>query len=475
MTPSLRRPPLRAARQLLAAVLLAGAVLGLAGGAGAQDQTRVDIVEVVGVLDPPLAGFLERTVRASAGQGADVLVIRLDTPGALGGDVDGVVAAIRESAIPVVVYVGTPGAQAAGAGVAIAAAAHVLALAPATVFGAATPWDLGSAVPDAATVEETLAALAQERGRDTGFAREAARGRLVIAVPDGEAGTPVAPGTDFPPGAEPATAETLDAHALRAAGIAEVVAPNLQGVLADLDGREVVLPGGPATLEVDPATAGVRFVNVGLLARVLHTAANPTLAYLLLLGGALALLFEVFQPGFGVAGVAGLLILALGGYALTVVPVSWPFLVLAVVGMLLLAADLALARLGTLTTLGTLGLGVGSWLLWAQPALRPPLWLVVAGTLLALVFFVVVMTTVLRAQGNAAHQGAEAVTGQVGIVRSVLNPEGHVFVGGQLWRARAPEGAGRVRTGTRVRVVGLSEQLTLEVELDDDDRQPTGV
>ncbi len=89
-------------------------------------------------------------------------------------------------------------------------------------------------------------------------------------------------------------------------------------MLAQLDGREVVLADGPRTLEVDPATASVRFVNVGLWARVLHTAANPTLVYLLLISGALALLFEVFQPGFGVAGVAGLGLLALGGYGLTV-------------------------------------------------------------------------------------------------------------------------------------------------------------
>jgi membrane-bound serine protease (ClpP class) len=103
--------------------------------------------------------------------------------------------------------------------------------------------------------------------------------------------------------------------------------------------------------------------------------------------------------------------------------------------------------------------------MWQVDALTPPLWLLVVGTLSAAVFFILVMTSVLRAQGNQALLGAEQVAGKVGIVRAPLSPEGHIFVGGALWRARAPEADGRVRTGTKVRVLGLNDKLTLDVQV----------
>jgi membrane-bound serine protease (ClpP class) len=109
--------------------------------------------------------------------------------------------------------------------------------------------------------------------------------------------------------------------------------------------------------------------------------------------------------------------------------------------------------------------GGGSWLLFAgSQHLSVPWWLLVLVTLAVVAFFVVVMTVVLRAQGNQALAGAENLVGRVGVVRSMLNPEGHVFIAGALWRARAPEQAGRVKSGTRVRVVRLDDTLTLEVE-----------
>ena len=106
--------------------------------------------------------------------------------------------------------------------------------------------------------------------------------------------------------------------------------------------------------------------------------------------------------------------------------------------------------------------------MWQIPQLAPPTWLIVVGTLSAAVFFIMMMTSVLRAQGNQALLGAKAVEGKVGIVRSALGPEGHIFVGGALWRARAPQGSGKVRTGTKVRVLGLNDSLTLDVEIVDD-------
>ncbi|CAN5387574.1 nodulation protein NfeD [soil metagenome] len=460
-------------------LLLLGLVLGIAVPAHAQStdaadggglSTTVDVVELVGVLDAPLTSFAIGAIERAGEEGSAAIVLRLDTPGALGGDIDGLVDAIEASAVPVVVYVGLPGAEAFGAGVRVAAAAHVLALAPVTTFGAATPQDLGD--PDAQSPDEVarmLTDLSEQRGRAGDFPAEAAEGAVVIAVPDGESGSAVAAGTDLPDQADPARVRTLDETGMVEEGIADIVDSTLQGVLSRLVDLEVTTAAGPVTLDVDPVTANVRFVNTNLLVRILHTAASPTLAYLLLLAGALALLFEVFQPGFGVAGFSAVGVLGLGVYSLIALPIAPLWLVVAIAGLLLLAYDLAIAGLSWPSALGTLLLGVGSFRMWAVDALTPPGWLMVVGTLSAAVFFVIIMTGVLRAQGNQALLGAEAVAGKIGIVRSVLGPEGHVFVGGALWRARAPEGTAKVKTGTKVRVIGLNDKLTLDVSLFEDE------
>ncbi|MEE8601918.1 NfeD family protein [Euzebya tangerina] len=460
-------------RLLGGTLLILGLLVGIAAPALAQSSAsdRVDVIEAVGVLDAPLTGFVTDAVAQAGADGAQAVVIRLDTPGGLGGDVDRLVETMQASPIPVVVYVGDPGARAFGAGVQVAAAADVLALSPVTTYGVASPLDLGQ--PDALEPDEVTARLvdaAANTDRNEEFFRLAAAGSSVIAVPDGEAGTEVVGDAKLPDRADASAARTLDESALRDEGIADIVASTLQGVLSRLVDIEVQTADGPVTLNVDPVTANVRFVNTSLWVRILHTAASPTLAYLLLLSGAIALFFEIFQPGFGVAGFSAIGILALGVYALVPLPVSALWIMVALVGLLLLAFDLAIADLSWPTALGTLLLGLGSFRMWRVAELSPPGWLIVIGTIASFVFFGFMMTTVLRAQGNQALQGVEQVTGKIGIVRSALNPEGHVFVGGALWRARKPEGhTDKVRPGTRVRVNGLNDKLTLDVTLLEDE------
>lgn len=454
-------------RAIPAAVLLTLGLLASASAAAAQSQARsgtVDVIEVAGPIDRTVAGFISDTIADANDRGSEVVVVQLDTPGGLGAPLAALVDQIRASAVPVAVWVGPPGARAAGAGFWIAENAHVLALAPATALGVARPANLGG---DPAT-EPSLGVRA---GRNTDFAAQAANGKVVVAVPGGETGVAVPAEAPLPAGADRAQAETLDGAALADRRIADFVANSLPQVLTRLDGLEVRVtgPGGEAitrTLDVDPGGANIRFVSMGLVARILHALANPALVYLLVIGGALALLFEWFQPGFGVAGVSGLAVLALGVYGLVVLPTGWGGVALLALGLLLLAADLALGRLGLLTLAGAVALAAGSWLAFPGPAsLRPPSWLIAVIVTFCVVFFAVIMTVVLRAQGNQALAGAQSVVGSVGVVRSMLNPEGHVFVRGALWRARAPAAAGKVRTGTKVRVLGMSDQLTLDVEV----------
>ena len=476
--PARRRPAQRAAVVLL----LAGLLLAmLATVAPAQPNgALVDVVEVEGIIDQTIADYLQERVERAQADGAEVLVISLDTPGGLNVSMDKIIDTITTSTVPVTVWVGPSGAQAASAGMYIAYASHVLAMAPATTMGAATPVDLGGGDLDAKVrnaSEADLVALALAHGRDVDFARAAVSDGAVIAI--GEVDE-LPEDAELPSGIAAEDVTVVSAEELEDTPVADFVAASLPDVLTALNGRDVEITSADGTtttttLEIDQSTADVRFNNLGLVRRVLHTVANPTLAYLLLIAGALALLFEVFQPGFGVAGVTGIVLIGLALYGISVLPVNWLAFGLIVLGLVLLAIDLAIAGLGALTAGGTVALAVGSFLLFSSDVLRVSPWVIAPVVLFNVLFFVVIMTSVLRAQGSQAMLGAEGMQGQVGVVRSVLNPEGHIFVNGALWRARAPQAAGKVSTGTKVRVVGLNDRLTLDVEIIESDADATPV
>jgi len=457
----------------LGLVTLLAWLAALGAPATAQpSESVVDVVEVDGLLTPTVANFVVGTLDNAAEEGSALVAIDLDTPGGLGDAGVRVADAIVASEVPVLVYVGDAGARAAGAGALVAQAAHVLAMSPVTQTGAAVPLDLGAgeAGADRAATADRLAALADLRGRSTDVATRMATDDLVVVVepPEGALRTELDP-DDIVAGGEPlplSPAEVVES------GVADIVEPSLSAVLDRVEGLEVAVgpsgSGESVPLAVDSETSEVRFANLGLLAQLLVTVTSPTLAYLLLIAGALCLAFELFQPGFGVAGVTGLLMLAFGAYGLVVLPISGLALAAVVAGLVLLAVDLAVGGFGWVTAGGSLLLLGGSLRLFDGPALlRPSPWMVVPVVAFTVVFFVVIMTTVLRAQGSQALAGAETVVGKRAVVRSMLNPEGHVFVDGSLWRARAPEAAGKVKTGTVVRVVGLDDRLTLEVTLDD--------
>ncbi|MCA1824875.1 MAG: hypothetical protein LC640_11580 [Frankia sp.] len=214
---------------------------------------------------------------------------------------------------------------------------------------------------------------------------------------------------------------------------------------------------------VDEQTAKIRFANPGLVRRVRHTLVLPWLAYLLLVGGLGALVFELFQRGFGPAGYAGLVALAGAGVGLTGLPTSPLMLALLVVGVVAMALDVARGGLGVPTWGGAVLLAVGSaYLVHAGTAVgRVPVWAVAVGVGGSVLFYVVVMTVVLRAVHALPGAGAAALVGRVAEVRSTLNPHGHVLVDGALWRARALDSDGAVATGVKVEVTAVDETALL--------------
>jgi membrane-bound serine protease (ClpP class) len=321
--------------------------------------------------------------------------------------------------VPVAAWVGPNDARIAGAATALWSAAAVRFVGPGAEVRSTNPFDVGGAV------DKVLAA----------------EGGLV----------------------DPAL--TLRGSEAVDRGFAQSVKSTLFEVVKGLDGQ--VVNGVP--LRIDPAgkDTAIRFANPDLLKRIRHTLATPWLAYLLLLVGAAALVFELFQPGFGPAGWSGLLGIALALVGLIALPTNWPMFALLAVGMTAMTYDVARGGLGALTWGGVALFGVGSWFLVHShgSALRVPMWAVITGVLLALLYWVVIMTVVLRAlRGPSADAGA-ALVGQTAEVRSTLNPQGHVLVDGALWRARVASDTDPVPAGTKVLVTGLdADALVLDVE-----------
>jgi membrane-bound serine protease (ClpP class) len=440
-----------ALRRTLLLVVLAGLLLGLTaslataqtdGPDGATDDASteapslpsgdeftaerlVEILPLQGFLDPPTSAQILEVLELAAEDGSVLVVLQLDAPGGVSVDPDELLAAIDDSPVPVAVLVGPLGSapRAAGAAGLLWLAADVRALAIDASVGPLEPADL----------------------TDGGF-----------AYPTSDRATALVDEADAEAVAELVTGE-LSAEQLEERGTSDLTVAGLEALLLELDGTEV--DGQLLTIQGDEV--GVRFHSLGLVRRLLHAATTAPFIYLLLVVGLGMLLFEAFQPGFGVAGLAGLITAGIGAFGLSVLPVTWWAVALVVLGLLLYAVDTAVAGFGPWTAAATVAFVVGSLNFYDAEVLDLPVWLVVGTTITAFAFFVLVMTSILRAQAGPDGVTVDDLVGRVGIVRSVLNPEGHVYLDGALWRARWTGEAKRAKVGTPVRVHGVEGSVVL--------------
>lgn len=389
----------------------------------------VEVLPVRGFLDPPLVSAMVRLIDNAQRDGVELVIIQIDGPGAISADADRLLQAVQGSTVPVAVFVAAQQglfAEAGGLYGLLWATAPVRAMSEFATVGPIDPLDLASGVgPDAVQRE------------------------FVTAI-----------------GAGAALEEAVAAADLERAGAVDVLAGNVAALLAEMDGLEVVLADGTATtLDLGAQEVNVRLHSLGILARLLHAAAAPAFIYLLLVFGIGTLAFELFQPGFGVAGFAGLVLLPFAIFGLVVLPVTWWALGLLLLGFVLYGIDTAMAGLGPVTATATASFGTGSWFLFGTDALRVPPALAVVTTVAALAFFVVVLTVILRAQAGPEGVDLNDLVGRHGMVRSVLNPEGHVYVDDALWRARVDHDQ-RLRVGAPVTVTGVDGPVLVVAPFD---------
>lgn len=388
----------------------------------------IDILSVDGYLDPSVARTITSLLAEVQTRQSDLVILQVDGPGAISADVENVLAAIEASLVPVVVFVAPQQgieARAGGAYAFMALAADYTAVASIATVG---PFD----AVDLADLDRQL----------EGFSFEVEPGPIV-------------------------TGSIYTADEAVALGVADVVVDNIVSLLAELDGRTLETAGGPVTLDIPREQVTTKLHALGLLDRLLHAAASPAFIYLLLILGLGSVGFEWFQPGFGVAGIAGLVMLPFAVVGLTILPVTWWALALLLVGIALFHIDVAIAGLGPVTAAATAAFGVGSWWLFDTGVLRVPAGVAITMTLSALFWFVVVLTIILRAQAGPEGVDLADLVGRHGIVRSVLNPEGHVFLDDALWRARSAEGT-KLKVGSPISVTAVDGPILVVAEFSPD-------
>jgi membrane-bound serine protease (ClpP class) len=344
----------------------------------------------------------------------------------------------------VAVYVWPQGARAASAGVFIAMAAHVAAMAPGTHIGAAHPVDAGGGDISGAMGEKVLndaaaklKALAELRGRDRAWADQAVRRSISLTE-----------------------TQAVSQH------VVDLSARDLGDLLSAVEGRTVTTQAGP--LVIHSAAAEVRRFRTNIIDRFLGFLVNPDIAYILLVLGIFGVIFEISSPGAIAPGVAGAIALVMAFISFGNLPTNIGGIVFILLSIVLFIVDLKTPTHGLLTAGGVVAFVLGSFLLFppgrAQaraPAVTgmPPLAgvhvsvvTIVVMTVLVVAFFVFVLGKGILAQSRRISFGVESLVGSGGVAVTDIAPEGLVQSSGERWSARSDEGP--IRAGERVEIVG---------------------
>jgi membrane-bound serine protease (ClpP class) len=435
-----RRCSRSSARLLLRTALCAVLAIGLASVWAGQEsgQRSVHLIVVDGGINPAVDDFIRESIARARAHGAAALVIQLDTPGGLLTSTRSIVKEILGAPVPIFVYVAPSGGGAGSAGVFITLAAHIAAMAPGTNIGAAHPVAGGGQEVKGVMGEKIenftasfSEAIAEKRGRNTEWAIQAVRRSVSIT----------------------------EKEALKK-NVVDIVANDIDDLLKQADGRTVDLDGRQTKLSLTGAQ--IERFEMGLKQKVINVLADPNIAYLLLMAGILGLYMEFSHPGVVFPGVAGAISLLLALTSFQILPINYAGLLLILLGAALLVSEAFVPSFGVLGIGGAISLGLGSLLLFDTEGSdlildRSIIFAAVfslSGLMLLLGYLVV------QAQRRRPTLGLEGMVGEVGEVRSKLDPAGKVYVHGEHWNAVAD--GGTVEVGETIRVIGY-EGMTLKV------------
>jgi membrane-bound serine protease (ClpP class) len=400
-------------------------------------ERHVQLVEVEGPVGPVVAGYLVDGLDRARQDGAECLIVQLDTPGGLDASMRTIIKEMLASEVPVVVYVAPAGSRAASAGALIAIAAHVAAMAPATNIGAAHPVGMGGQMDSTMAGKVTndaaayIRSIAEKRGRNVQWAEDAVRKSV--------------------------SATEQEALKLK---VIDLVCPTVSALVDSLHGRRVEVASGQKVL----ATKGLKVVRIkmGMRERFLATLSDPNIAYILMILGFYGLLFEIYNPGAVLPGVVGSICIVLAFFSFQTLSVNYAGLLLILFGIVMFILEVKIVSHGALTLGGIVAMSLGSTMLFEspEPFLRVS-WMVIApAVLISAAFILFALGLGIRAQRRTPVTGINDMVGKVGAARTQVHEKGMVFVAGEYWSAasEAP-----IEAGAEVRVKAVKGSvLTVE-------------
>lgn len=424
---------------------------------GAPPRT-VMLLDIDGPIGPAVTDLVRRGLADAGSSDAVAVVLRIDTPGGLQAATRDIVQLILAAPVPVISWVEPGGARAASAGTYILYATHVAAMAPGTHLGAATPVPIGGASPPAPTPDDAesgrsaddddaspsavqrkvlndsaayIRSLAELRGRNAEWAERAVR-----------------------------YGDSLTASEALQLGVIELIAADIDALLQQLDGRELVV--GDRTVVLQTAVADVVAVERDWRNRLLGVLTDPSIAYLLLLAGLYGLLLEGYNPGALVPGVIGVVCLLVAAYALQVLPVNYAGLALIGLGLLLMVGELVTPSFGVLGIGGLVALVIGSVVLFDTdvPGFAVSRGLIGGIAVVGGAGLLLLLHLLRRSRQRPVSTGQAELLAATAVAAEDFQRNGRVHVRGELWQAQCAE---PVRQGQSLRVVAV-DGLRLRVE-----------